>query len=141
MCCVWIFWISAAPVCQVVLACFVNLSQKAGAKKVTNNRAYLPNIDTAANMKFVLKPILFWKSLWFVFIQICNMIHWTIDCGEKKTLAEKSIQEEEDSQKSLKEAFAGWTEVGIEPVNAIFSRTSLEKFLVKNTRKIIIIFS
>ena len=40
--CVGIFWLSAAPVCQVVLACFVNLSQKAAAKKVTNNQVYLP---------------------------------------------------------------------------------------------------
>ena len=40
---VWIFWLSpAAAVCQVVLACFVNFSQKAAAKKVTNNRVYLP---------------------------------------------------------------------------------------------------
>ena len=35
-----IFWLSAAPVCQVVLACFVNLSQKPPAEKVTNNQPY-----------------------------------------------------------------------------------------------------
>ena len=45
--CVGIFCLSAAPaaVCQVVLACFVNLSQKAAAKKVTNSRVYLPTLQ------------------------------------------------------------------------------------------------
>ena len=78
-----IFWLSAAPVCQVVLACFVNLSQKPAAEKVTNNQLYSV---ARFNIKFSLKILIetmfmlgpmgsyncSWRSFWFIlgFIQI-----------------------------------------------------------------------
>ena len=52
-----IFWLSAAPVCQVVLACFVNLSQKPAAEKVTNNQLYsVARLTIKFSLKIQLKP-------------------------------------------------------------------------------------
>ena len=52
-----IFWLSAAPVCQVVLACFVNLSQKPAAEKVTNNQLYsVARFNIIFSLKIQLKP-------------------------------------------------------------------------------------